>query len=1110
MVEAVAHTVVSMHDWPTKHQKVKSVPLDLTEVKVDMVTAWGRLGLAGTCPTNQDSATVVRGGCETKHLNLTRNFLATAMARRREKPAGDHVTPPRKPKKLRSGSRPGNSHGNKSIMDRGLEGTKLAKSTPNVGMSRPTAGSHSETLSQFRTPQVNQDALHRTMSGTPSVANPDEDQDSSFSDTADRILSPRSNNIENLRSEYHQFEKQIEEVYSHLPSTTLTDEEATTLRQYFLLCELKLAQAKLRLDIAMSYETTRYGQQNTTDLPKLAITKGWLDESMRRIETPALETNCESGYLFKELSHFFLATIITLHHDAMFLGRPLPSVPEMVDVFQRTEPRSFAPGLGPFLELATGMTTEDPLLMPEILRRLESRLATDTSIKDRRDLDTNTNATPREEQSQLGHQSGESGDSQSPIYRMMDGEMIELEIDPNLDAPSSAGNSPVQHQTYRYDDRVEENEFKLEDEQETSRPNVAIDEQMERIDGRMDDKELMELEEPSAQQVELDFDMDLHDERSDHTTDPQPFYIIREGSTGLGTRVDDRAHSVVSDFSVFDEVMEDVQETENNSDAPTASQTMHRAKSPESSPAALAPTPSQPWILDSFVMSDDEPEPDSNPCLAAHRAKTLASASASASASTSNIPVSNTPVTSLSDDTRRAKPRKSEPIVLISSPARPYAEDPGSRRQSSRISDSMFISDDNSDDDLPLSSNPHLAALIRARASVSAPARASGSNTPTSSASSSKSAKSKLPPHLAPVRRAAQRQSLNPSSQVPTTEEKQLLDQEEYPLIDIIDEKVVEGEKKYLIKWKPIHGRRFLDTWEPAENANAASVEDWEIEKTRRDKGKEKRKTKTKTVVRSSGGKQREKQVENAATEPATQESPVPAPSSLPEDTPMFFADTAGDESLASRGVRSVSALHTPSSSPANSSASDQVSSRTRSRLSAGDDSLVTFTESATQLTSEPVSDSAPRYATQPFPITAVSPQPIPNTPTSSKKVDNSGKYKTQAQQKARMREKRAIRRAEKEEKLANMSEAKRAELEHSKKMHKKSKKERKDTKEERLAAMPEEERRELEEWLRWKKDVRERTKRDKKARQANKAKKREKAAQKAAQKDAQRAADAS
>jgi hypothetical protein len=193
-------------------------------------------------------------------------------------------------------------------------------------------------------------------------------------------------------------------------------------------------------------------------------------------------------------------------------------------------------------------------------------------------------------------------------------------------------------------------------------------------------------------------------------------------------------------------------------------------------------------------------------------------------------------------------------------------------------------------------------------------------------------------------------------------------------LIDIVDEKIIDGEKKYLIKWKPINGRRFLDTWEPAENANAASVEDWETEKARRDKGKDQRKAKKSR--KSSGVEQREKQVESVTKRPATQ-SPgqqPPAPSSPPQDTPMFFADTAGDESLASRGDRFVPALHTLSSSPASSSASDQVSSRTRSRLSVGDDSLVTFTESATQLTPEPASESAPRYAARPFSINAVSP----------------------------------------------------------------------------------------------------------------------------------------
>lgn len=70
------------------------------------------------------------------------------------------------------------------------------------------------------------------------------------------------------------------------------------------------------------------------------------------------------------------------------------------------------------------------------------------------------------------------------------------------------------------------------------------------------------------------------------------------------------------------------------------------------------------------------------------------------------------------------------------------------------------------------------------------------------------------------------------------------------------------------------------------------------------------------------------------------------------------------------------------------------------------------------------------------------------------------------------MREKREIRRAEKAEKLANMTEEQRAELEHSKKMHKKAKKGGSDgktkaqRKAEKQAAMLEEQRRNLGEWL--------------------------------------------
>jgi hypothetical protein len=1042
-------------------------------------------------------------------------------------------------------------------MDHGSE------STPNVGMVRPTAGFHSDAPSQLsrqlRAARMNSqsagsDTLHRTTSGTPSAVS--SNGYSSFSETADKILSPHSKNIEDAQSEYCHVKddcnRGIEEVLSHLPSIT-EDEHRTTLQQYILLLELRLAKAKLRVDLAASHRADHHGQQNAIGLPKLAITKGWLDESLRRIETPTKKLDYESGYLFWELSHFFLATIITQHHDPMFEGRMLPSVHEIVDIFQQTEPRSYAPGVGPFLELATGMNTSDPLLMPEMLRRLESRMATDTSVNDRRNHNANS---PGENRSQHRQRATRSRAYRPPAY-ITTADGIQHEIDPYLDS-SPVDNSPAAYR-HHHGDGLEEDveslqdwnsvrseialetssilpqEVKFEDEQEAVQPYVVDGVQTEHTGSRI------EVEELPKPELGLDLDID-HLVEEIHTVDPLPFHAIRDGTTGLDeVQIDARGQSIISDFSVFDEVMEDVQdvpdardgqEAENGlneqriaSVAPVVSQNAHHTQSRNGEPATLGPpTPSRYSIPDSFVMSDDEPEPDSNPFLAAHRARVAAPAVASESnAPTSIAPVvsptsapvvsstsepavtsSNEPVVSSSEVARPARPRKSEPIVLVSSPARSLTEqqfnteESTSRRQSSHIDDSIFISDDDSEDELPPSSNPHLAALIRARASASSSASApgAGSNTPTSSASSNKTAKVKLPPHLARVRRAAHRTSLDPSSQLATPEEMQVLDQEEYPLIDIIDEKILDGEKKYLIKWKPIHGRRFLDTWEPAGNANAASVEDWEIEKARREKRKESKRAR---------GKERQRgkiAVEKAAAEPATRESP-------PEDTPMFFADTAGDGSLASRGARSVPVSHT-------SSSSEQVSSRTRSRVNVGEDSFATSPESTTQLTPEPASDPPPRYAAQPFSVNAVSPEPIANTalepeantapepaPASSTKVDNSNKYKTQKQQKARMREKREIRRAEKAERLANMTEEKRAELEHSKKMQNLSKRKRKETKAERLAAMSEEERKELEEWLQWKKGVRARTKQDKKNRQANKAKKREQEAQKQAQKAA-------
>jgi hypothetical protein len=70
----------------------------LTEVKVDMVAGgnWTWQGHAPPSEILQQSF-----ARETKHLNLTLiNYLSTAMARRRDKPVGGHVTPPRKLKKF--------------------------------------------------------------------------------------------------------------------------------------------------------------------------------------------------------------------------------------------------------------------------------------------------------------------------------------------------------------------------------------------------------------------------------------------------------------------------------------------------------------------------------------------------------------------------------------------------------------------------------------------------------------------------------------------------------------------------------------------------------------------------------------------------------------------------------------------------------------------------------------------------------------------------------------------------------------------------------------------------------------------------------------------------
>jgi hypothetical protein len=259
----------------------------------------------------------------------------------------------------------------------------------------------------------------------------------------------------------------------------------------------------------------------------------------------------------------------------------------------------------------------------------------------------------------------------------------------------------------------------------------------------------------------------------------------------------------------------------------------------------LAPESSQALSLERDALADDQP-----PTFEAHVAtEDQPSASAPQTATDDQPPIfdgdghavditmedvpdlpegqSAQPATSQA--TVRAKSRKSEPIILISSQS-------SSIFPSAIMQDADFITDDE-DDEMYTSMHPMLAV-----ASQRSAAQTPSSSTPASSASASRTPKLKLPPHLAPSRRAAHRKSLDPSSAIPTAEERLEHSQEEYPLIDIVDEKVVGGVLKYRIKWQPINGRAFEDTWEPADNANEEAVRDWELIKQRRKEAKAKAK----------------------------------------------------------------------------------------------------------------------------------------------------------------------------------------------------------------------------------------------------------------------------
>ncbi|KAG9738343.1 hypothetical protein KCU73_g9757, partial [Aureobasidium melanogenum] len=659
---------------------------------------------------------------------------------------------------------------------------------------------------------------------------------------------------------------------------------------------------------------TRKNQSWSSVLPKLAVTKGWLEECVQRIEDPTSRPDCKSGNFFFELSHYFLATIVKQHQDSLFEGRQLPSEDEIFEVFQRAEPRPRGSGLGPYLEELTGVETLDPELMPEVLLRLERKLASHSSTsktswpvpKDMVSVDFDRQLALRHEISQLKSLVERN---QIRTHDPLDVDAIEHERDSGSDVPTHVAPHDDSEDLENHVGSPQHWNASVSMTDDVNMDgNINQDEWVASdfgLDLRGLDPEILTAEQVAERDILLNRDAEAaarssqssHDqtnaikpldvlrdegmepmnhgpEEQHYQTEPQPDFTSlsrrqqyeriagRElscdtsqmGSSPWSSsqpdlqanRPDlaaDQSLTVFSDLPDFDELMQDLPDEENLSQQQMVSQQQ------------MHPEPLQHSVPDTdFVSDDDELPPDSNPWLAAIRART------SATSSVSNTPTSSAPTNSQAP--RRTGPRKSEPIVLIDTTPR--------SKQRPRISDSMFVSDDEFDS-VPPSSNPHLAAALRRMAG-------SASNTPISSASTSRTSTPKLPPHLAPIRRAAHRKSLDPSSQIPTPEEREILSQTEYPVDDIINEKTVNGEKKYLIKWKPIHGREFMDTWEPAENANALAVRDWELTKMKKAQW---RKKPTKKAVEATPEQPRE-----------------PSPILGEEDTPMFFVDTAGDKSV--------------------------------------------------------------------------------------------------------------------------------------------------------------------------------------------------------------------
>ncbi|KAH0346558.1 hypothetical protein KCU81_g3959, partial [Aureobasidium melanogenum] len=127
--------------------------------------------------------------------------------------------------------------------------------------------------------------------------------------------------------------------------------------------------------------------------------------------------------------------------------------------------------------------------------------------------------------------------------------------------------------------------------------------------------------------------------------------------------------------------------------------------------------------------------------------------------------------------------------------------------------------------------------------------------------------------------------------------------------------------------------------------------------------------------------------------QPALQQHPAPSPPAEVEDAPMFFVDTAGDESLAFKGPKSVPAPRAPS--PARSSSSDEVVFRGRSGVTIRNDPPAVAQKS----TSKPAEKSSSKPVAQP------TPHSNPQLEKFLKSLDNPPEWAKEMSEKSKSRE---------------------------------------------------------------------------------------------------------